>query len=266
MAVVQRPFRQLATLIVLGALVMICASAGSWQLRRAAERIALTQAIEAGRRAPPILIDGRTADGADWHTAQATGTWLHRFTVLLDNRNLKGQPGLWVATPLQLSDDPAHAILVLRGWMARPPALAALPDLSLPGGAVTVRGTLLHHVPRIFDLGSLTGSRAGALPTRLPTPDGVPPRVQNLPLAELAGASGLSLLPIILEQAPVPGSSLIQEWPGPSLNADQNYGYALQWFSFAAIALIASLVTVWRTWLSPRRRTTPPSTHKDSNP
>lgn len=264
MALPQHPIRQLATLIVLGALVIICASAGSWQLRRAAERTALTQAIEAGRQAPPIQLDAQTVDGTDWHTAQTTGTWLPRFTVLLDNRNLKGQPGLWVATPLQLRDEPTRAVLVLRGWIARPMAQAALPDLSPPEGLVAVQGTLLHHVPRIFDLGSITGSRAGALPVQIPTPDGTPPRVQNLPLDDLANATGLSLLPVILEQAPVPGSPLIQEWPGPSLNADQNYGYALQWFSFAAIALIAALVTVWRTWLSPRRPATPSTTHKDS--
>lgn len=257
MAVPQRPIRQFATLIVLGAAVIICASAGNWQLRRAAQRIAFTQAIEAGRQAPAVRLDARTQDGIDWHTAQVTGTWLPRLTVLLDNRNLKGQPGLWVATPLQLHDDPTRAVLVLRGWIARPGAQAALPDLSTPAGLVTVQGTLLHHVPRIFDLGSITGSRAGMLPTQLPTSDGVPPRVQNLSLDDLARASGQSLLPIIIEHSPIPGSSLIQEWPGPSLNADQNYGYALQWFSFAAIALIAALVIVWRTWLSPGVRTTP---------
>lgn len=269
MSVPQRPIRQLASLIVLGALVIICASAGSWQLRRAAERTTLTQAIEAGRQAPPIELNAQVTDGPDWHTAQVTGVWLDRFTVHLDNRNLNGHPGLWVATPLQLSDDPMRAVLVLRGWIARPiasttQASAALPDLSPPEGQVTVHGTLLHHVPRIFDLGSLTGSQAGGLPAQLPTPDGEPPRVQNLPLDELARASGLSLLPIILEQAPVPDSPLRQEWQGPSLNADQNYGYALQWFSFAAIALVAALVTIWRTWLSPRRRATPSTTHKDS--
>lgn len=264
MAVPQRPLRQLFTLIVLGALVIICASAGSWQLRRAAERTALTQDIEAGRQAPPIELNAQVTDGPDWHTAQVTGTWLDRFTVHLDNRNLKGQPGLWVATPLQLRDDPTRAVLVLRGWVARPIGSTTLPDLSPPEGSVTVQGTLLHHVPRIFDLGSITGSQAGALPAQLPAPDGKPPRVQNLPLAALAQASGLSLLPIILEQAPIPNSPLIQEWQGPSLNADQNYGYALQWFSFAAIALIAALVTIWRTWLSPRRRATPSTTNKDS--
>ncbi|MBV6274029.1 SURF1 family protein [Alcaligenaceae bacterium CGII-47] len=264
MADPQRPIRQLATLIILGVLVIICASAGSWQLRRAAQRTALMHAIEAGRQAPPIKLSAQITDGPDWHTAQVRGTWLDRFTVHLDNRNLNGHPGLWIATPLQLHDDPTRAVLVLRGWVARPLGTAQLPDLRLPDGPVTIQGTLLHHVPRIFELGSLTGNQAGTLPARLPLPDGAPPRVQNLPLAELASATGLSLLPIILEQAPVPNSPLIQEWPGPSLNADQNYGYALQWFSFATIALIAALVTVWRTWLLPRRRTTPSPMHKDS--
>src|SRR5690606_7674902 len=149
-------------------------------------------------------------------------------------------------TPLQLRDDPGHAVLVLRGWVARPIAGTPLPDLSPPAESLTVHGTMPHHVPRIFDLGSLTGNHASDLPANLPTPEAVPPRVQNLPLGELAAATGLAFLPVILEQAPVAGSPLIQEWPGPSLNADQNYGYAIQWFSFAAIAIAAALVMIWR--------------------
>src|SRR3546814_9213642 len=64
---------------------------------------------------PIFTLGAARPDGEDWHNGQATGTWLHNLTVLLDNRNLKGQPGLWVATPLQLQDDPGHAVLVLRG-------------------------------------------------------------------------------------------------------------------------------------------------------
>ena len=259
---VQHPIRTAIALILLGVLVVVCTSAGFWQLRRAAERTALAQAIEAGRHAPPITLSVAWPDGEDWHNAQATGTWLHDFTVLLDNRNLKGQPGLWVATPLQLRDDPGHAVLVLRGWVARPLTGTALPDLSPPEESLTVHGTMLHHVPRIFDLGSLTGSHAGELPATLPVPDGSLPRVQNLSLEELAAATGLTFLPVILEQAPVAGSSLIQEWPGPSLNADQNYGYAIQWFSFATIALLAALVMIWR--LGKKRPAPLSNPHEDS--
>lgn len=258
---VQRPVRTAIALILLGALAIVCASAGFWQLRRAAERTVLAQAIEAGRRAPPITLGAAQADGEDWHNGQVTGTWLHDLTVLLDNRNLKGKPGLWVATPLQLQGDPGHAVLVLRGWVARPIAGTPLPELTPPAGEQTVRGTMLHHVPRIFDLGSLTGNHAGELPEKLPTPDAIPPRVQNLPLDVLAAATGLSFLPIILEQAPVADSPLVQEWPGPSLNANQNYGYAIQWFSFAAIAAVAALVLIWRL-----RARHPPTPNEDFKP
>ncbi|MER1966753.1 SURF1 family protein [Castellaniella sp. GW247-6E4] len=252
------PIRQVTALALLAALAVVCLMAGQWQLRRGAEREALNAAMQAGRATTPIVLSADMQDGPDWHSARVRGSWLHSFTVLLDNRNLKGQPGLWVATPLRLRDDPGRAVLVLRGWIPRPLPSDPLPDLAPPRGEVEVHGTLLHRVPRLFDLGSLTG-RAEAPPT-FPATGGGPPRVQNLALSDLAGATGLALLPVVLEQAPVEGSTLRQEWPGPSLDADQNYGYALQWFSFAAIALVAALVLAWRTWVRPRR---PHSDHED---
>lgn len=244
-------WRNSLAVLLLVALGVACIAAGRWQLGRAAERHALATAIEAGRHAPPIRLDARTQDGADWHAASTRGTWLHDFTVLLDNRNLKGVPGLWVATPLRLADDPGHAVLVLRGWIERPLPPATLPDLAPPPGPAEVRGTLLHRVPRIFDLGTLTGREPDR--PRFSAAAAEPPRVQNLALSDLAAATGLALLPVVIEQSPVPGSPLVQEWPGPSLDAAQNTNYALQWFGFSAIALIAALVLAWRTARGARR-------------
>ncbi len=238
-------------LVLLALLGAACIGAGQWQLRRAHERETLLAAIEAGRRAPAQALDARHRDGPDWHPASARGHWLNPFTVLLDNRNLKGRPGLWVATPLELRDSPGTAVLVLRGWVARPLPPAVLPDLDAAAGPVEVQGTLLHRVPRLFDLGSLTGQPDAVLPEPFPAADGRPPRVQNLPLDALAAATDLDLLPVVLQQAPTHDADLIQEWPGPSTNAGQNYNYALQWFSFAAIALIAAGITAWRTLRRP---------------
>lgn len=238
-------------LVLLALLGAACIGAGQWQLRRAHERETLLAAIEAGRRAPAQALDARHRDGPDWHPASVRGHWLNPFTVLLDNRNLKGRPGLWVATPLELRDSPGTAVLVLRGWVARPLPPAVLPDLDAAAGPVEVQGTLLHRVPRLFDLGSLTGQPDAALPEPFPAADGRPPRVQNLPLDALAAATGLDLLPVVLQQAPTHDADLVQEWPGPSTNAGQNYNYALQWFSFAAIALIAAGITAWRTLRRP---------------
>ena len=138
-------------LILLGA---VCLQAGRWQLHRAGEREALSAAMAAGRVAPRMTLDAEHPAGPDWHPASANGHWLNQFTVLLDNRNLQGEPGFWVATPLALTASPAMALLVLRGWVARPLPPASLPTLQAAGGTVTIDGTMLGHVPRIFDLGA----------------------------------------------------------------------------------------------------------------
>ncbi|HUH39764.1 MAG TPA: SURF1 family protein [Castellaniella sp.] len=248
------PARQITALVLLVAVAIVCVMAGQWQLRRGAAREALSAAMLAGSQAAPIVLDTHTREGPDWHTARVHGTWLPRFTVLLDNRNLKGQPGLWVATPLQLQGQPGLAILILRGWLPRPGSASKVPDLTPPQGPVEIHGQILHHVPRLFDLGSITGDAPP--PIHFTNQDADPPRVQNLALSDLAQATGLTLLPVILEQAPVADSGLRQEWPGPSLDASQNYGYALQWFSFSIIAVLAALALVWRTWIRPKAPTT----------
>jgi cytochrome oxidase assembly protein ShyY1 len=250
----------LITLALLGVLAIACAMMGNWQLRRAAERDAIMQTIEAGRKAAPLALDAATPDKelVQWRRAATQGVWLHDFTVLLDNRNFKGKPGFWVATPLLIDPSTRTAILVLRGWLPRP----ILPGESLPPlprleGMQTVEGQIVSHVPRMFELWSLSGKASATLPP-LPLPGETLPQVQNLALEDLAGATGLKLLPAVLEQTLGAGQSpasvepFVQEWPEPSTDSDQNRGYALQWFGFACIAAIAGLVTGWRAL---RRRT-----------
>ncbi|HEX7386411.1 MAG TPA: SURF1 family protein [Castellaniella sp.] len=247
-------------LILLGS---VCLQAGRWQLGRAGQREALSAAMQAGRVAPRMILDAQHPQGPDWHPAAATGHWLNQFTVLLDNRNLQGEPGFWVATPLALTATPHTALLVLRGWVPRPLPPATLPDLRTADGSVTVDGTMLSHVPRIFDLGSITGHYDTALPSSWPAADGHLPRVQNLALSDLQRATGLTFLPVVLEQSPTHDAGLVQDWPGPSLNATQNYNYAGQWFSFATIALLAAAFMTWRIWhprSSPASPKAPPTT------
>ena len=63
----------------------------------------------------------------------------------------------------------------------------------------------------------------------------------------VAQASGLSFVPAVLMQTSGgEEGGLRRAWPQPSVDADQNIGYALQWFGFAAIAGIAWIVVVVR--------------------
>lgn len=267
--------------MLLGIVAAGCISLGFWQLDRAAQRDALHASIERGRQQAPVALTAasRPADLIAWRPATAQGRWSDEHTVLLENRNLDGRPGYWVATPLLLEPAGPNAVLVLRGWLPRDMGAAGAPPAIPPeNGVIQMQGELLSHVPRIFELWQWAGGRSGGLPAAMPLPNDVTPVVQNLQLAELARATGLKLLPTVLAQTaeskklgqagarlsssplqdrlnavqPAP-ASLHREWPGPSLDSDQNRGYALQWFSFGGIALVAALFIV-RSLLQKRRR------------
>jgi cytochrome oxidase assembly protein ShyY1 len=240
--------RKLVALLLLAALGLSCLALGRWQLRRAAEREAIAQAIETGRKAPPLTLTANTPQDElrEWRPASAEGVWLDGYSVLLDNRNRNGRPGLWLATPLRLSQAPDTAVLVLRGWLPRPigQQSAQLPPAS--AGVQNLTGQLRAHVPQLYELWQRDGRDNSALPEVWRA--GEPPLAQNLDLARYARATGLKLLPAVLEQtggAPTE-DTLMRDWPAPPLNADQNRGYALQWFSFAAIAIAAALFMLWR--------------------
>lgn len=240
--------RNLLAIALLAVTAVVCVSLGRWQLSRAAEREAIAQAIEAGRRAPPLVLAAGTPDAElrEWRPASATGTWLDDYSVLLDNRNLDGRPGLWLATPLRLADAPDTAVLVLRGWLPRSIGQARPSLPPTPGETQRVTGELRTRVPQLYELWQRDGRDSSALPASWRT--GEPPVVQNLDLARYEHATGLKLLPAVLEQtdAAPPGDTLRRDWPTPSLDADKNRGYALQWFSFATIAGVACLLLLWR--------------------
>ena len=79
------------------------------------------------------------------------------------------------------------------------------------------------------------------------------PRLQNLDLATYAQIIGMKFLPTVLMQTTGADSDGLKRiWPEPSVDADKNVGYAMQWFGFAGIVLIAFLVVVWRRLRRPQ--------------
>ena len=271
--------KTILALLLLAVVIAVTVSMGRWQLRRADERRAVAAAIETGRQQAPLAL----AAGQDpavyvpWRAAQARGSWRPELSVWLENRNHQGRPGYWLATPLVL-DDGRKAVLVLRGWVARQPGSQQAPTIPAETGALTVQGELAERVPRLFELWSFGGAGAGQLPARLG--DGPAPVLQNLDLTAYARTTGLTLLPTVLMQtagdeehvagapaAQAPGGAgpsragsasradgLVRDWPQPSIDYNQNQGYALQWFSFAAIAALAWLVVAGRAWKRARQR------------
>jgi cytochrome oxidase assembly protein ShyY1 len=252
-----RAHRTVTALVLLGIAVVLLASLGRWQLRRADERRAILAAIEAGRGQPPLVLSPATppAELRPWRPVSAQGTWRDDMTVLLDNRNQDGRPGYWVATPLVLDGGAGVAVVVLRGWMPRvlPGAVgtgaagvASVPrPPAAPSGPQAVSGELVQRVPRMFELWNPGGPSGDALPATWPAAGGLP-TVQNLDLGAYAAATRLRLLPTVVEQRGPAADTLVRDWPQPSVDYNQNLGYAMQWFAFAGIAGVAFVVVAIR--------------------
>ena len=234
---------------------------GRWQLSRADERNAIAAEIEKGRSGPPVTLTGQTpAEQLQaWRPAQAAGVWRPEFSVLLDNRNLEGRPGLWLATPLELAD--GQAVLVLRGWFARPLGEQRSPVIAIDAGMQQIRGELSLRVPRLFELWGARSQPSQDLPEQWPAGalkkvqdenlDALI-RLQNVDLSALSAKTGLKLLPVVLLQKNEANDGLIRNWPEPSIESEKNIGYAMQWFGFAGIAFAILIGVAWRMWC-PRR-------------
>lgn len=250
----------LVATVLLGVTAIVCVSLGRWQLTRAEERREIAAVIQSGRSGNSIHLSAASPTDSlqPWRPAQAEGVWQPQFSLLLDNRNLDGRPGLWLATPLLFAD--GHAVLVLRGWFARPIGAALSPQIPTPKGIQKITGEIAQRVPRLFELWGNRDLADAGLPQDWPTKNIQPLtndfkqdtasliRLQNIDLNQLTHRFGLKFLPVVLMQKDNLTDGLTRTWPEPSVDADKNMGYAMQWFGFAAIAVIAWLGFAWRVW------------------
>jgi surfeit locus 1 family protein len=241
--------------VLLGMMGTIFVGLGNWQLDRADQRREVAAMIESGRQSAPTELT-ETVDPIalkPWQSAQATGQWMPQFSVLLDNRNLDGKPGFWLATPLKLS--PSLAILVLRGWVARPIGqYNPFPVVTQATDRVTVAGELAMRVPQLYELAQndvqtlrpVAVDQVAAEKTTIDLEKLL--QLQNVSVDAMSEATGLKFLPVVLMQTNASDAeALKQQWPTPSIDADTNIGYAMQWFSFSVIAFGAMGVLLWRS-------------------
>ena len=233
----------LNVLVLIGALVgvLVTASMGRWQLSRAAQKEALAQMRQERTEMP--VIDASALQGLD---QESLAQWLHRRVVLrgrwlgdqtvwLENRQMQGRTGFHVLTPLQLHDS-ADVVLVQRGWAPRNFIdRTALPPVSTPDGEVTLEGRLLPWPSRVYDFKQVEQG----------------PIRQNLIFDDYRRQTGLSLLPISVQQTGADDQGLQRAWPEPGTGVEKHHGYAFQWFGLSG--LIAFLY-VWFQIVQPRRK------------
>ena len=236
--------RAVVVLVATVAGVVLTANLGAWQLRRAAQKIALQDALD-GRAKMAALATadlaalGTPAEPQFYRPVHLRGRWVPDRTVFLENRQITGgRVGFYVLTPLRL-DGRSDTVVVQRGWVPRDQRDRALvPPVPTPAGLVEIDGHIAPPPARLYEFAPSTGGLIR----------------QNLDLAEFASETGLALVPLSVQQSVSPataGDGLVRDWPRPAVDVQMHYGYAFQWF--ALCALMAGLY-VWFQLVRPWRQ------------
>lgn len=214
---------------------------GQWQTRRGDEKQAIQARIRARAAAPAIVMDDSVGhlDSAqgEYRRARLRGQFLSDWTIYLDNRPYQGRPGLYVLTPFKIAESKS-SVIIERGWIPRDLSdRSKLPVVLTPQGEVEIEGVLRLSAGHLLQLGSPEPIRPGAM-------------LQNLDIAAFDKASGISLLPFVIEQqadARNLGDGLVRDWPSASLGIERHRGYAIQWYALAMMAVIFFVVTGFRS-------------------
>ena len=210
------------------AMVVLMVNLGFWQLRRLDERRAANAEIAAAMSQAPSDIAAHLdiLGLPPEHTAvAAAGTYLGGAEVRIGNRSSGGQPGFWLATPLELDD--GRAVAVVRGWVPRR-SLTGLDERSPapPPGEVTVVGLA-------FD--SVDGGKVAE------TAPGETPEISRMDLDRFEEVSGVDVEGTWIRlqaQSPPQPEGLPVPVPDPDLGEGPHLSYAFQWFFFSAGAVV----------------------------
>ena len=226
------------TLVTIAA-VALFVLAGNWQHRRMLQKQALRAQIEAAAAAAPVPLPPEVVDWGDWRFRQVvvSGTFDAAHQILIDNEVRAGRAGYDVVTPMHLADD--RIVLVDRGWAPMGPTRAELPSFPPPPGVVSLRGRIDIPPKHYFELGD--GD----------VPEG--PLWEHLDPQRFGAATGLPVLPVVVEAIDGPGSEgLARDWPRPDFGIEMHLGYMLQWYTFAAMAAGLWFWFALRPWLRGR--------------
>lgn len=211
---------------------------GFWQLDRLRERHAYESLVAERLGSPPAPLAELLTSSGDaeirFRRVTAEGSFDTRHEVILYGRTQDGMTGNHVLTPLVLDD--GTAIAVDRGWVPLTDDAPPLVDAAPPAGRVRVTGVLFSsEVPT---------AETSAPPSPVTT-------FARVDLTALSAQVPYSLAPAYLllgSQDPAQsGLPQIAPLPDPAVSPP-HLSYAVQWFTFAAIAVVGFVVLVRREY------------------
>ncbi|HKV52863.1 MAG TPA: SURF1 family protein [Gemmatimonadaceae bacterium] len=225
--------RTLIGCVVAAGAAALFARLGVWQLHRLGERRAFNAQFEQRLAAAPVPLDSVPADTAiaKYRRVRVHGTLDYDHQFVITGRSRDGAPGVFLITPLR-PDSGARAVLVNRGWVYSPDASSVNKSLWLEAERTTVAG-FIEPIAAHASGGSQSASNPRAwreldyarASAELPYP------IAPFTIVELANGPRPNGAPTRLEL--------------PAMDDGPHLSYAIQWFTFAAIALYGALYLLW---------------------
>ncbi len=210
----------------------VCIRLGFWQRSRLIARRAANATAEAARRLPELDLAVAGADALGDRHVVARGTYDETHDMLLRGQVLSGSPGVVVVTPLRGARGDS-AVLVVRGFIPSPDGIS-VPQLDSLGepGLQTVSG-----IARTLPLRTGRGqplARDGRMTWK------------ELELEPVRGELPYPVMGILLFAAPGAGPAWPRRLEPPPLDDGPHFSYMLQWFGFAATAVVMALIALVR--------------------
>jgi surfeit locus 1 family protein len=200
---------------------------GRWQWHRADETRAVYAKFAAGAGAATDLGERPLSSLPRYAHVRVQGRYDGAHQFLLDNMSDKDRAGYEVLTPLILAD--GRTLLVNRGWVPVGESRRQLPDVHLSAtGQQSVSG-LIDNLPVVgISLGHVA-----------PQPGAHWPKLTSFPtMADLSTALGRPLQARQLLLGADQPLGYTRDWHPTGFGPERHLSYALQWWCFAALAVI----------------------------
>jgi len=218
----------LTTTVLFPVLLML----GFWQLDREQEKRAVQQLHEQRSLQAPVDLHSLPTTGTDsvdlaYLRVHLRGEYLNDRNFLLDNRLHESRPGYELITPFRTDD---RVVFVNRGWLPMGPSRQQLPALPAVDGEVRLQGTIYVPPGETFVLSDVQEQAPGQWPQV----------IQRIDIDRMTEAleTAVGVFPFSVRLAEHSPGALLAEWPVISMSPETHRGYAVQWFTMAAVLLL----------------------------
>ena len=222
----------LITTLLVFAGAALCIRLGIWQLDRLQQRRAFNTQFKMARAEPALDLNKEIPEDItemEWRAVTVTGNYDFANQVALRNQYYDNQPGYHLLTPLLFGGE---TIIVDRGWI---PA----DGNSTPADWRSYDEAGTVHISGQIRRGQ-TKPAFGGVADKLPENGAKLAVWNNADLENIASQMPYPVLPVYVQPETDPSDTAppIPFQPEVEITEGPHMGYALQWFTFAAILFV----------------------------